>query len=79
MNEDAKRDALRRQMLSHGQRFDFVQAVRLIHHFARTKAGGGWVPEGEVEPVPEGFLVQGLEGADGRDGRCLQAGAAFDI
>lgn len=43
---DARREALRAQLLARGERFDFVQAVRLIHHFSRTKA-----PIGELGPL----------------------------
>lgn len=43
---DAKRQALRERLLSEGRRFDFVQAVRLIHHFSRSK-----VPVGELGPI----------------------------
>jgi type VI secretion system protein ImpH len=46
VSDDALREALRQQLLTRAQRFDFTQAVRLIHHFARTKA-----PVGELGPL----------------------------
>lgn len=43
---DASREALRARLVREGRRFDFVQAVRLIHYLSRTKA-----PVGELGPL----------------------------
>ena len=42
----------------------------LVEDFARAKASGWRVPEGEMEPVPKGFLVGRFERADRVQEKC---------